>query len=199
VEGRALPKKGRGDLAHLDQRRSACEGKAGVAKGVARCVDEKLSRQFGHRHHRLLEAEFDRPKGGGATYPCAGRNIAASMPHLKVLNAPRLAHVPPRAHDDFVNFPDFFQPGRGTERRFPAMMMQLSASRLPTRSHRAKVSTTMISQRAFVAGSVTLLATPLAVLAQQPRKVPRIGVLASRSPEEPGPSEGFRQGLRELG
>ena len=120
------------------------------------------------------------------------------MPHLKVLNAPRLAHVPPGAHDDFVNFPDFFQPGRGTERRFP-VMMQLSASRLRRVRTAPKSQTTMISQRAFVAGSVTLLATPLAALAQQPRKVPRIGVLASRSPEEPGPSEGFRQGLRELG
>src|SRR5205823_3722260 len=52
VEGGALTKKGLGDLAHLRQRRSACEGKAGVAQGVARGVDEKLSRQFSHRHYR---------------------------------------------------------------------------------------------------------------------------------------------------
>ena len=57
----------------------------------------------------------------------------------------------------------------------------------------------MISRRTFVASSVTLLAAPLAALAQLPKKVPRIGVLASRSPEEPGPSEGLRQGLRDLG
>ena len=44
-----------------------------------------------------------------------------------------------------------------------------------------------------------LLLTPLAGEAQQAGKVPRIGVLASRSPEQPGPSEGLRHGLRDLG
>ena len=70
---------------------------------------------------------------------------------------------------------------------------------MPTRPLGAIVSGHMISRRTFVASSVTLLAAPLAALAQLPKKVPRIGVLASRSPEEPGPSEGLRQGLRDLG
>jgi putative tryptophan/tyrosine transport system substrate-binding protein len=46
---------------------------------------------------------------------------------------------------------------------------------------------------------LALLALPVAVHAQPARKTPHIGVLASRSPEAPGPSEGLREGLRELG
>jgi putative ABC transport system substrate-binding protein len=52
------------------------------------------------------------------------------------------------------------------------------------------------------AAAAALLLTMLASIpaqAQQPRPVPRIGVLASRSPEAPGPSEGLRRGLRDLG
>ena len=47
--------------------------------------------------------------------------------------------------------------------------------------------------------ALAMFAAPFAAMAQPPRKVPRIGVLASRSPENPGPSEGLRHGLRELG
>jgi putative ABC transport system substrate-binding protein len=52
----------------------------------------------------------------------------------------------------------------------------------------------------FVSGvTLSLLAAPLAAEGQRPGKIPHIGVLASRSPEAPGPSEGLYQGLRELG
>jgi putative ABC transport system substrate-binding protein len=55
-------------------------------------------------------------------------------------------------------------------------------------------------RRTFLAMMASgLLAAPAGAGAQQPRTLPRIGVLASRSPEAPGPSEGLRQGLRELG
>ena len=43
-----------------------------------------------------------------------------------------------------------------------------------------------------------LLVTPLAAHAQQPSKVPRVGVLWERSPTDPFIAA-FRQGLRELG
>ena len=57
-----------------------------------------------------------------------------------------------------------------------------------------------IPRRAFMATMAGgLAAAPLVAVAQPPRTPPRIGVLASRSPEAPGPSEGLRQGLRELG
>ena len=57
-----------------------------------------------------------------------------------------------------------------------------------------------MDRRTFVSGAtLSLLAAPLAAEGQQPRKIPHIGVLASRSPEAPGPSEGLYQGLRELG
>ncbi len=47
---------------------------------------------------------------------------------------------------------------------------------------------------------IALLVAPLVAHAQPlPGKLPRVGVLASRSPEAPGPSEGLREGLRELG
>ena len=62
------------------------------------------------------------------------------------------------------------------------------------------ISSPEVPRRTFMAVVATgLLAAPLRAAAQPPRKVPRVGVLASRSPEAPGPSEGLRQGLRELG
>ena len=48
--------------------------------------------------------------------------------------------------------------------------------------------------------AVVLLALGVTAEAQQPKKVPRIGILGdSSSSVYPGPVEGFRQGLRELG
>ena len=52
-------------------------------------------------------------------------------------------------------------------------------------------------RRTFVAGSVAVLAAPLAAEAQ-PVKVPRIGVLRVGTAPDPN-VEGFRRGLRELG
>jgi len=55
-----------------------------------------------------------------------------------------------------------------------------------------------VDRRAFIAGTLGLLAAPLAVEAQQPKKVPRIGfltLLAGPTPLE----EAFLQGLRDLG
>jgi len=55
-----------------------------------------------------------------------------------------------------------------------------------------------VERRVFVAGTLALLAAPLAVEAQEAGKVPRIGYLTQRS----GPGtreEAFRQGLRDLG
>ena len=55
-----------------------------------------------------------------------------------------------------------------------------------------------MDRRAFIAGTLGLLAAPLAVEAQQPKKVPRIGfltLLAGPTPLE----EAFLQGLRDLG
>jgi putative ABC transport system substrate-binding protein len=60
----------------------------------------------------------------------------------------------------------------------------------------------MMERRAFVAGSLALLAAPLGVEAQQAAKVSRVGVL---SPGKPPPDDAFHQrelfeaGLRELG
>jgi putative ABC transport system substrate-binding protein len=56
----------------------------------------------------------------------------------------------------------------------------------------------MIDRRAFVAGSLSLLAAPLAAAAQPAGKVPRIGVVAPGGVHDPD-IEAFRQGLRELG
>ncbi len=58
-----------------------------------------------------------------------------------------------------------------------------------------------MNRRTFVAGSLTLLAAPLAAEAQQAARVPRIGVVI---PQAPPPArqpwlDGFREGLRELG
>ena len=55
-----------------------------------------------------------------------------------------------------------------------------------------------MDRRAFVAGTLALLAPPLAAEAQPPGKVPRIGfltLLAGPTPLE----EAFLQGLRDLG
>jgi ABC-type uncharacterized transport system substrate-binding protein len=55
--------------------------------------------------------------------------------------------------------------------------------------------------RAGLSAALTLaiLGAALPAPAQPARDLPRIGVLASRSPEAPGPSEGLREGLRDLG
>jgi putative ABC transport system substrate-binding protein len=55
-----------------------------------------------------------------------------------------------------------------------------------------------VNRRAFVTGSIALLATPLAVEAQQAGKVYRIGFLRAGEPPKLWIEE-FRQGLRELG
>ena len=59
----------------------------------------------------------------------------------------------------------------------------------------------MTTRRQFLRTvSVGLLAAPLAVEAQQPGRVPRIGVLSLTSPSDRPPLlDAFRQGLRELG
>src|SRR5258708_7106230 len=58
----------------------------------------------------------------------------------------------------------------------------------------------MISRRGFVAGSVTLLAAPLAAEAEQARKVYRIGLLAPGSASASAARVGvFREALRQLG
>jgi putative ABC transport system substrate-binding protein len=58
----------------------------------------------------------------------------------------------------------------------------------------------MTSRRAFLGGSVALLATPLAAAAQQAGKAPRIGFLSATSPaDRPALIDAFRQRLRELG
>jgi len=60
-----------------------------------------------------------------------------------------------------------------------------------------------MERRVFIgtlAGS--LLAAPLAAAAQQPNKVPRVGLLLTPSPEHPiaqAVLDAFRQGLREHG
>jgi len=71
---------------------------------------------------------------------------------------------------------------------------------LPRALKGAIVSGHMISRRGFLAGTVTLLAAPLAAEAQPTGKVYRIGYLAIASPTASGPSmDAFRQGLREFG
>src|SRR5262245_41155595 len=58
----------------------------------------------------------------------------------------------------------------------------------------------MIDRRGFIAGSLTLLAAPLAAEAQQAGKVYRIGYLSySSSASSPHLLEAFREGLRALG
>jgi len=58
-----------------------------------------------------------------------------------------------------------------------------------------------VNRRAFVAGSVGLLTSPLVVTAQPTTKVPRVGYLAGGRQGDPATpaSEAFRQGLRDLG
>src|SRR5438445_12033210 len=63
--------------------------------------------------------------------------------------------------------------------------------------------TSVMDRRAFIAGTLAVVATPLAAEAQQTGKVPRIGVLAPGTPT-PGSLplqvfDAFRQGLRDLG
>jgi putative ABC transport system substrate-binding protein len=53
----------------------------------------------------------------------------------------------------------------------------------------------MMERRTFVAGTLALLAAPLAVEAQPAGKVARVGVLADR----PGNLDGLRQAFQELG
>jgi putative tryptophan/tyrosine transport system substrate-binding protein len=74
------------------------------------------------------------------------------------------------------------------------------------RAHRAKQITldsaalSDMDRRAFVAGSLALLAAPLAVEAQQAGTVPRIGFLETGSLSARAPLwEAFRQAMRELG
>jgi putative ABC transport system substrate-binding protein len=55
-------------------------------------------------------------------------------------------------------------------------------------------------RRAFVEWTVALLAAPLVAEAQEPGKIPRIGLLGPRSSSDGAPFfDAFRQGLRELG
>src|SRR5215831_9898404 len=59
-----------------------------------------------------------------------------------------------------------------------------------------------MDRRVFVAGTLGLLAAPLAVEAQQAAKVYRLGLLGGSPPNSPGGRrawEGFFQGMRELG
>jgi ABC-type uncharacterized transport system substrate-binding protein len=56
----------------------------------------------------------------------------------------------------------------------------------------------MMGRRAFIAGVSGMLAVPLAAVAQQAGKVPRIGYLGTRTLPDFG-VDAFRQGLRELG
>jgi putative ABC transport system substrate-binding protein len=59
----------------------------------------------------------------------------------------------------------------------------------------------MLDRRAFLCGSVAMLAEPLVAEAQQAGKVARVGFLSPANPS-PGPTPGLdvlRQGLRELG
>ena len=56
-----------------------------------------------------------------------------------------------------------------------------------------------MERRAFVAGSLTLLAAPAAVEAQPAGKVPHIGVMSSGSATSPDLADALRRGLTELG
>src|SRR5687767_8499539 len=56
-----------------------------------------------------------------------------------------------------------------------------------------------MERRAFLAGSVALLAAPLAAEAQPSGKMPRVGVLANGSAATSRPVDAFRGGLRDFG
>jgi putative ABC transport system substrate-binding protein len=56
-----------------------------------------------------------------------------------------------------------------------------------------------VERRAFVTGTLALLAAPLVAEAQQAAKVPRIGYLAPSLAANPPLHDAFRQGLREFG
>ena len=59
-----------------------------------------------------------------------------------------------------------------------------------------------MDRRAFIAGTLALLAAPPAAEAQPAAKVPRLGLLMPGRPEfasSSGPMEALRQGLRDLG
>jgi len=56
-----------------------------------------------------------------------------------------------------------------------------------------------IGRRQFLIGAGAFVAAPLGVLAQQVRKIPRIGVLTGAVAENAPNAEAFRQRLRELG
>src|SRR5215510_6150652 len=58
----------------------------------------------------------------------------------------------------------------------------------------------MMDRRPFIAGTLGLLAAPLAVLAQQPATMPHIGFLSAAPLSSiMARTEAFRQGLRDLG
>ena len=57
----------------------------------------------------------------------------------------------------------------------------------------------MISRRTFLASGAAVLAAPVVAEAQQPGKVPRIGVVLTLYSSPEGAPEGFKDGLRELG
>src|SRR6185369_6460864 len=60
----------------------------------------------------------------------------------------------------------------------------------------------MITRRRFVASCGAMLAAPLTTEAQQPVKVPRVGLLLTPSPEHPiakAVLDAFHRGLRERG
>jgi ABC-type uncharacterized transport system substrate-binding protein len=56
-----------------------------------------------------------------------------------------------------------------------------------------------VDRRAFVAGTLALLAAPLVAKAQQAAKIARIGYLSPNLAASPHLPEAFRQGLRDLG
>ena len=56
-----------------------------------------------------------------------------------------------------------------------------------------------MNRRAFVTGLGAVLAAPLGAGAQQPRKIPLVGVLGAQSAEISPPILAFRDGLHELG
>jgi putative tryptophan/tyrosine transport system substrate-binding protein len=57
-----------------------------------------------------------------------------------------------------------------------------------------------VERRAFVAGTLALLAAPLAAEAQGTGKIPRVGIVVATSPAVGRPNvDAFRRGLRELG
>jgi len=59
---------------------------------------------------------------------------------------------------------------------------------------------TRVERRGFIVGTLSLLAAPRAVAAQQPAKVPQIGYLISGSPASwENRADALRRGLRDLG